>query len=452
MEKDVVIIPAEPTIEGTSKTTSTLRVAAYCRVSTDEERQLDSFENQVEYFTRLIAENARYELAKIYFDEGISGTSTRSRKGFQEMIEDCERGRIDLIITKSISRFARNTQDSLNYTRRLKDLGVGIYFEKEGINTLESSGELLLTLFSCFAQEESRSISENTAWGIRSRFQQGIPHLNASILLGYDKNAEGNLVINEEQAVVVRRIYRMFLEGYSLGGISRQLNDDGVVSVRGECQWCGTTISRILHNEKYKGALLMQKTFTANYLTKQQVRNTGQLPQYYIEEDHPAIIDPLVWEATQEEIARRKAFRERHGLRGTDGCGHSPFYARFFCRECGAKLQRIYRKGVSRPYWKCLSCGKKVDDERLRAAFCVAFNRVVVEREERGKRWRQAANDGTPLQRVRAKQMEEITAGGTIPFEVPELTQAVLEAAWLEGDGSATFRFLSEDEVAVTLG
>ena len=200
-DKKVVVIPAEQIMEHESSTPKSLRVAAYCRVSTDEERQLGSFENQIEYYTRLITENSRYTLVNIYSDEGISGTSTRSRKGFCQMIHDCESGLIDLIITKSISRFARNTQDSLSYTRKLKDIGVGIYFEKEGINTLESSGELLLTLFSCFAQEESRSISENTAWGIRSRFQQGIPHLNVSVLLGYDKDEQGNLILNEAQAV-----------------------------------------------------------------------------------------------------------------------------------------------------------------------------------------------------------------------------------------------------------
>lgn len=452
MSKKVVTIPAEQVQKKAGKKDHRLRVAAYCRVSTDEERQLGSFENQIEYFTRLIEQNKRYELVKIYNDEGISGTSTRSRKGFQQMIEDCEKGRIDFIITKSISRFARNTQDSLNYTRKLKDMGIGIYFEKEGINTLESSGELLLTLFSCFAQEESRSISENTAWGIRSKFQQGIPHLNTEILLGYDKDGEGNLVINEEQAAVIRRIYRMYLEGYALDAIGARLNAEEIPGVHGEAKWCGTTVSRLLKNEKYKGALLMQKTFTANFLTKQNLRNTGQLAQYYIENNHPAIIPPPEWEAVQEEIARRKAFRERHGLRGTSGTGNSPFYARFFCRQCGRKLQRIFHKGVSRPYWHCLSCGRKLDDERLRAAFCDGFNRIVEEREDYLQHWEVLTASGTPLQRYRARQMAEITDGGTIPFEVPELTQAVLEEVWLEEDGSLLFRFLSGEQVTVNAG
>ena len=445
--KDVVVIPAEQVHKNAGKVRRKLLVAAYCRVSTDEERQLGSFENQIEYFTRLISENNRYELVKVYSDEGISGTSIRSRKGFQAMIADCEAGKIDLIITKSISRFARNTQDSLNYTRKLKDMGIGIYFEKEGINTLESSGELLLTLFSCFAQEESRSISENTAWGIRSKFQQGIPHLNTEIILCYDKGEDGSLVINPEQAVTVRRIYRMYLEGYALNRIATVLNQEGVTGAKGEAKWCGSTIKRLLQNEKYKGALLMQKTFTANYLTKQHIRNTGQLAQYYIEQNHPPIISPEVWEATQEEIDRRKAFRDKHGLRGMSGNGNSPFYSRFFCKGCGGRMQRIFAKGVSVPYWKCMDCGCQIDDEKLRAAFCDAFNEVVSSRDAYLSRWEAVIETGTPLEHLRARQMTEITAEGSIPFEVPELTQTVLQEAWLHRDGKIAFTFLSGDSV-----
>lgn len=440
MDKKVIVIPSEQVLKHSGNAPSVLRVAAYCRVSTDEERQLGSFDNQIEYFARLITGNNRYELVKIYSDEGISGTSIRSRKGFCEMIQDCEAGKIDLIITKSISRFARNTQDSLNYTRLLKGMGIGVLFEKEGINTLESSGELLLTLFSCFAQEESRSISENTAWGIRSKFQQGIPHINAQVLLGYDKDADGNLVINEVQAEVVRRIYRCYLEGYSLGSIARTLNEDGIPGVRGKPKWCGNTISRVLANEKYRGSLLMQKTFTASFLTKQHIPNTGQLAQYYIEDDHPAIIPPDIWEAAQEETARRRAFRAEHGLRGLSGAGGSPFYSRIFCRQCGQRLQRIYHHGVSHPYWQCPSCSSskhpvRLSESLLRSCFCDAFNHVVKHRDDYMSQWQTMITTGTPLQRLRAQQMIDITAGGTIPFEIPELTQAVLREVWFEKDG-----------------
>ena len=439
MAKKVIVIPAEQVNENNdtrNNKNKKLRVAAYCRVSTDEEKQLGSFENQIEYYTKLIEENGRYELVDIFSDEGISGCSTKRRKGFNAMIETCEAGMVDLIITKSISRFARNTQDSLNYTRKLKAMGIGVYFEKEGINTIESSGELLLTLFSCFAQEESRNISENTAWGIRSKFQQGIPHLNAKLLLGYDKSEDGSLKINEAQAKVVRRIYRMFLEGYSLNRIASVLNTEGVPGVHGIPKWCATTIDRILQNEKYKGALLMQKTFTANYLTKQHVPNTGQLTQYYIEENHPPIIEKEEWEAVQEEIERRRKFREDHKLRGLSGGGEPPFYGLIFCSKCNEKLQRIYKKGVSRPYWKCMKCGIKIEEESLRAIFCRAFNKIVDERNSRMQNWESKLRHGTPLEKIRAKQIIEITEGGRIPFEVPELTRAVLQEAWVEYESS----------------
>ena len=448
--KDVITIPANNTCHaGKSKARKKIRVAAYCRVSTDEERQLDSFENQVEHYTEVITSGRNYELAGIYSDEGLSGCSTRSRKGFCAMIRDCEAGKIDLIITKSISRFARNTQDSLNYTRKLKDMGIGICFEKEGINTLESSGELLLTLFSCFAQEESRSISENTSWGIRSRFRQGIPHINTRVLLGYDKDEKGSLEINEEEAVTVRRIFSMFLEGWSLGGIARQLNKEGVRGVHGEAKWCSITIDRMLSNEKYKGSILMQKTFTVNYLTRKHVRNDGELEQYYIEKNHPAIIEPEEWEAVQQEKARRREFREKHGLRGLygSGTGESPFYARLFCADCGSKLQRIYRKGVSRPYWLCNGCGCRIADDVLREKFCDAFNQIVERRTELIPVWSGKIRSGTALEKLRARQMMEITEPGVIPYEIPELTRAILQEIRIDREGQLRFTFLSGETV-----
>lgn len=449
MNKEVIIIPADQVMAPKKQNDRKLRVAAYCRVSTDEEKQLDSFDNQVEYFTRLISENRKYVLVKIYSDEGISGTNTKRRVGFNEMIQDCEAGKIDLIITKSISRFARNTQDSLNYTRRLKDRGIGIYFEKEGINTLESSGELLLTLFSCFAQEESRSISENTAWGIRSKFQQGIPHLNVTLLFGYDRDMQGNLAINEEQAPVVRRIFQMFLEGFSLQGIAQSLNRDQIPGVHGEANWCATTISHMLENEKYKGALLMQKTYTANFLTKQHVRNTGQLNQYYIENNHPPIIEPEIWGAVQEEIARRKDFRESHGIRGTSGSHTSPFYAKVFCQSCEKKLQRIFHRGVREPFWQCPDCGNQISEETLRAHFCTAFNTLVFWREYATKSWIKKLQEGTPLEKVRGRQMIEITAGGIIPYEVENLTQTILQEICLKKTGGLEVYFLIGDVVVL---
>lgn len=445
MKTDVVVIPAQEVRELSGKREKRLRVAAYCRVSTDEERQLGSFENQIEYFSNLITGQRDYDLVHIYSDEGISGCSTKSRAGFRAMIADCEAGKIDLVITKSISRFARNTQDSLNYTRKLKEKGIGVYFEKEGINTLESSGELLLTLFSCFAQEESRSISENTAWGIRSKFQQGIPHLNVENLLGYDKDEKGKLVIREEQASIVRRIFRMYLEGLSLNAIAGSLNRDEIKGVRGDVKWCATTIGRVLENEKYKGSLLMQKTFTTNYLTKRNAKNTGQLTQYYVEQNHPAIIPPEEWEAVQQEIRRRRASRQKYGIRGLGAGGGSPFLSRLFCAECERAMRWLFQKGMKRAVWICPECGRRIEHEKLRALFCDAFNSIVTRREEYLPRWEELIRSGSALEKVRARQMMEITAEGTILFEVPELTQAVLKEAWMVKDDRVRFVFCSGD-------
>lgn len=448
MSKDVIIIPVEDRVMPSNGKKGVLNVAAYCRVSTDEEKQLGSFENQIEYFTNLINSNKNYRLVKIYSDEGISGCSTKHRTGFNEMIGDCESGIIDLIITKSISRFARNTQDSLNYTRKLKDMGIGIYFEKEGINTLESSGELLLTLFSCFAQEESRSISENTAWGIRSKFKQGIPHINSKIILGYDKDEIGALVINEEQAFIVRRIYQMFLEGFSLKAIARILNAENIPGVHGQARWCAVTICRLLENEKYKGSMLMQKTFTSNYLTKQHVKNTGQLTRYYIENDHEPIIDPEIWQAAQEEMARRRQFVNDNCLRGFSGNSNSVFHSRLFCGKCGTKMLRKYQQGAPRPSWYCRTCDNRIMDDDLRNAFCNAFNKLVVEQGSYYPIWQEKKKTGGALERLRAVQMMQIIERGLIQYEISELTQAVLQECRLEDSRVVHFKFLTGDEIS----
>ncbi|GIW57293.1 MAG: hypothetical protein KatS3mg083_238 [Candidatus Dojkabacteria bacterium] len=237
----------------------------YCRISTDQLEQLSSYEAQVNYYTNYINGHPDYECAGIYADEGISGTNTKKREQFNKMIEDCKAGKIDMIITKSISRFARNTLDTLNYVRQLKELGIGVIFEKENINTLDSKGEVLLTILSSLAQDESRSISENSTWGIRRRFEQGKLHINYTKFLGYDKDEEGNLVINEKQAKIVRRIYKDYLDGKGPNRIDRELEEEGVPNWNGKPKWYESSIRKILSNEKYKGDELLQKTYTVNF-------------------------------------------------------------------------------------------------------------------------------------------------------------------------------------------
>ena len=245
------------------------RVCAYCRVSTDQEDQQSSYELQVKYYESFIRQNELWEFSGIYADEGITGTSTKNRTQFQKMIEDCKNGKIDMIITKSISRFARNTLDCLNYVRMLKALPspVGVYFEKENIDTLDAKSELLLTILSSIAQDESRNISENVRWSIQRRFQQGKAHCPTAFFLGYDTDEKGNLVINEEQAATVRRIYKEFLEGNGTNKIAKGLTEDKVKTGKGNTVWSANSVYRILRNEKYCGDILMQKRVTLDFDT-----------------------------------------------------------------------------------------------------------------------------------------------------------------------------------------
>ncbi|WP_268872106.1 recombinase family protein [Varibaculum massiliense] len=263
-----------------------------------------------------------WQYVAIYTDEGISGTSTKHREGFNRMIADALSGRIDLIVTKSVSRFARNTVDSLTTVRKLKDKGVEVFFEKENIWTLDSKGELLITIMSSLAQEESRSISENVTWGHRKRFQDGKVYMPYGNFLGYDRGENGEPVINPEQAEIVRRIYRHYLEGMSIPQIAASLEADGLLTPRRKHKWSHTTIQSILTNEKYKGDALLQKSYTVDFLTKEVKPNHGEVPQYYVTDSHPAIIDPETWELTQAEFAARGNGRRERVFTGKVYCTH----------------------------------------------------------------------------------------------------------------------------------
>lgn len=266
------------------------KVAAYARVSTDKEEQITSYEAQVDYYTRYIKAKPDWEFVEVYTDEGISATNTKKRDGFNRMIQDALDGKIDLIVTKSVSRFARNTVDTLTTVRKLKDKGIEVYFQKENIFTLDSKGELLITIMGSLAQEESRSISENTTWGQRKRFADGkvsVPYKN---FLGYEKGEDGTLQIVEKQAKIVRLIYRMFLEGKSIQAIARYLTERKVPTPAGKEKWSVSTANSILRNEKYKGDVLLQKSYTVNFLTKKTKKNESEVPQYYVEHSYPEIV------------------------------------------------------------------------------------------------------------------------------------------------------------------
>ena len=282
------------------------RAAAYARVSTDHEDQLTSYAAQVEFYTDYIKGREDLEFAGVYTDEGISGTSTKHREGFKSMIADALAGKIDLIIAKSVSRFARNTIDSLTPIRRLKEHNVECWFERENIHTFDPRAELLLTIMAGIAQEESRSISENCKWGQRQRFSKGEVSVPYKRFLGYDRGEDGGLVVNEEQAKIVRRIYDEFLNGATPYAIAKGLTEDKIPTPGGKEVWSRIVVKSILTNEKYKGDALLQKVFTVDYLTKQKKKNNGEVTRYYVEGSHEAIIPPEVWERVQAELERRK--------------------------------------------------------------------------------------------------------------------------------------------------
>ena len=400
VKKNISVIPAMPAYDRTVRPQmKALRVAAYCRVSTLMEQQESSYEAQVGYYTEKIKSNPNWKLAGIYADDGKSATSTRKRADFQAMIDDCMAGKIDIVITKSISRFARNTVDSLTHIRKLKEKNIAVYFEKEGINTLEGSGELLITILSSQAQEENRNISENCRWGIVRRFEDGKVIVNHSKFMGYTKDKDGNLIIVPEEAEVVRRIFRLFLEGNSSYRIKQILEADGIRTATGNTVWQATVIDKMLVNEKYMGDALLQKTYTVDFLTKKKVMNKGIVPQYYVEDDHEPIIPKELFHRVQEEKARRASiYRADTKKKNIEIKGkYSSKYVLsdiMVCAECGQPYRRqVWSKyGAKRAVWRCdnrLKHGSKrckhsptLKEEILHEAIMTAVNSVVEDQGE----------------------------------------------------------------------
>ena len=357
---NVMVIPARRQVRNTARQQEDkpkLRVAAYCRVSTDSDEQATSSEAQVEHYTEFIQKNPEWEFAGIYADDGISGTNTKNRDEFNRMIEDCEAGTIDMIITKSISRFARNTLDCLKYIRQLKDKNIPVFFEKEAINTMDAKGEVLITIMTSLAQQESQSLSQNVKLGLQFRYQNGQVQVNHNHFLGYTKDEEGNLVIDPEQAEVVKRIYREYLEGYSMDKIAKGLEADGILTGAGKTKWWTSTINKILRNEKYIGDALLQKTYTTDFLNKTRVKNNGIVPQYYVEGNHEAIIPKDIFLRVQEELVRRRVVKtSANGKKRSYSCNHC-FAQIVICGECGEMFRRIHwnNRGCKSIVWRCLS-------------------------------------------------------------------------------------------------
>ena len=356
-------------------------MCAYARVSTGSQAQATSYTAQVEYYTEKIESNPLWEFAGVYADEGISGTNVKHRDEFQMMIADCEDGNIDLILTKSITRFARNTVECIQTIRKLKEIGVGIYFEKENIYTFDGKGELLLTIMSSLAQEESRSISENVTWGQRKRFADGKVNLPYKQFLGYRKGADGFPEIVPEEAIIVLRIYTRFMEGLTPGAIAKELTVNGIPTPSGKQRWQTSTVESILQNEKYKGAALLQKCFTVDFLTKKKKLNEGEVPQYYVEHSHEPIITPEEFDKVQTELARRKRISRQYS-------GKSIFSSRIICGDCGSYFGSKVWNSTSkyrRVIWQCNGKFKgehkcetpHLDEETIKVRFVAALNAII---------------------------------------------------------------------------
>ena len=390
-EKIITKIDANPNLSLKSRENRILKVAAYCRVSTDSDDQLESYKAQMSYYTEAIAKNPNWRLAGIYADEGITGTSTKKREDFMRMIRDCEKGKIDLILTKSVARFARNTVDSLNYVRKLKAMGIGVFFEEQNLDSLKADSEMFIGLHSVMAQAESENISANVRWGIQQRMKTGTYAFRYNIL-GYVKGADGKPQIVPEQAEIVRTIYDMYLGGASIDQIKTFLEREHYLTLHGKSEWSRALIKNILVNERYCGDLLLQKTYVENCITKKTKKNMGELPKYLITNNHEPIVTREVFKAVQAEMARRANKRKSSDFAITENGKYSGKYAltgKLICGECGGQYRRkIWTyKGEKRAVWRCLSRiehGKKVchksptlDEIKLKEAINRAFGKCL---------------------------------------------------------------------------
>ena len=392
----VIVIPPKPDLLQTTAVKKQLRVAAYCRVSTKEEEQASSYEAQCEYYTDKIMSNKEWTMAGIFADEGITGTSTKKRTEFLRMIRQCKQKKIDLILTKSIQRFARNTLDCINYTRILRQLGIGVLFEKENINSLPPDSEFMITMYGAMAQSESESISGNIRRGKQMHAKVGTLKIPCHWLYGYKKDADGKFCIIPEQAEVVHELYRRYLAGASLRNLKNWLEANQIKTVLGTVEWSTASIRGILTNEKYCGDVLLQKTFCADVISKKVVKNVGQLAQYYMPDHHEAIVSRETHQAVQTEMARRGALRSPSKQAVTGRSCYTSKYAlsdRLFCGECGTLYRRRTRNVNGNVYheWRCISrleYGKKYCHESptlreipLQNAILAAINTAMSDKD-----------------------------------------------------------------------
>lgn len=450
------------------------RVAAYCRVSSHSDEQLDSYFAQISYYETMIKSNSAYDFAGIYADEGISGTSIKNRDSFLRMLQDARDGHIDMIITKNISRFGRNTLDCLKCIRELRMLNVDVYFEKENLHSLAKEGELLLSLLAALAQQEIISHSENVKWGKRRKFEKGdIGSIAWHNITGYSKNKKGEVVIIEEQAAIIRRIYKEFLAGNGVRNIADQLNEEEIPLIRGKA-WEPAHIQKLLLNEKYSGDIIFQRQITPDPMTKRQVKNQGQLPQYYCKDSHPAIINREIWDCVQLEIELRRRYCEDHSVTKYQNSKYEdtlPLTGKIICGYCNHSYvikvsNRLIDKGTA--YYECSNYRtgyrrqKKVgcdciNQTRLhrdapKDAFIEAWNYLVENKEKYEDQWCGVIEGEDILKAYRARELMRLVGEvGVIEELSYELMIQTLSHIEVDVYGKLMVIFLCGTEYLITV-
>ena len=396
-QMEVIVIPANKDLVKREKKRGKTRVCAYCRVSTDDEEQLTSYEAQIGYYTDKIQSNPEWKLVEIFADEGKSGVMTRKRDEFKRMIEMCRAGKIDRILTKSISRFARNLVDCIGYIRELKSLGVSVFFEKENIDTSKMTSEMIVAMYGVFAQAESESHSENVKLGKRYGYKIGRVPMMYNVILGYRRGPDGEPEIVPEEAEIVKLIFRKFVDGMSYGAIAKYLKEKGIKTKQGKDEWSTSVIMNILTNEKFKGDVLVQKSYVVDLFEKKSAKNTGELPMYYIKNHHIPIIPPEMFDMVQVELARRNSLKANSDKNISMKSKFSSIYALtglVVCGECGSKYRRTTwsRNGKKRVVWRCISrldYGTKyckdsptIEEEKIQNAVVAAINTMLDGKEK----------------------------------------------------------------------
>ena len=393
---EVIVIPAKITAKTYSTRKKKLRVAAYCRVSTDDEEQLTSYRNQIEHYTHKIKQNADWKLVGIFADEGITGVMAKKRDEFLKLINLCRDGKVDVIITKSISRFSRNVADTIKYVRELKALNVAVIFEKENIDTSKMTSEMILDMYGVFAQAESESISDNVRMGKRFVYKSGKVPMQYGRILGYRRGKDNEPEIVPEEAKIIELIYYKFLEGWSLPKLSKYLEENGYKTAKGSTAWSKATIRGILTNEKYKGDVLMQKSYVVDLFSKKVAKNNGELPMYLVKNHHKPIIPREVWDKVQVVIATRNNIKSATDMNMMKKGRYSSKYALtglVICGDCGSQYRRTtWTANGKRIVWRCVNrltngkdaCGTSptIDEERLHTGIVKAMNSMIDGKEK----------------------------------------------------------------------